>query len=114
MIDLHTTVYNTLTAAVAAPVYYTMFLHSGLETPCISYMEITNITNLQTDITDLDTISFQVDIWGKTISEIQENAVKVDAAMRNINFKRVSSAEMTDGVIIHKAITYECLAHSTI
>ena len=51
MIDYHPTLLKAL-KEIGLPVHYEMTLHSGLATPCISYMELTNYVSTQTDITD--------------------------------------------------------------
>ena len=42
MINYHAQLVNAL-KTIGIPVHYEMVLHSGVTTPCISYMEISNV-----------------------------------------------------------------------
>lgn len=96
------------------PTHYEMALKSGLSTPCISYMEINNYqeTDAQGASLGYSRITYQVKIWGHEIAVLQQNALKVDAVLRPLGFKRISSGELYDNnsTMIQKILTYECLA----
>ena len=111
MIDLHSTIVSAL-KTIGLPVHYEMILHSGMETPCISYMELTNFVQDQSDVSDISVIQFQVKIWGTSIATLQSYVPLIDKAMRDINFKRTSAAELYDNnsSMIQKVFTYEKLA----
>ena len=111
MVDLHQTIKAAL-ETIGLPVHYEMFLRSGLATPCISYMELTNFVERQTDITDISRLSYQIKVWDTSIQNVQNYAAQVDAIMRGLEFKRTSSAELhdTNSAMIQKVLVYSALA----
>lgn len=111
MIDFHQEIVKAL-ETIELPVHYEMFLKSGTETPCISYLELTNFVETQSDITDITTIQYQIKIWDNSIGTIQRYAPEVDKVMRALGFKRVSAQELYDtgSSMIQKVFTYEAKA----
>ena len=113
MIDYH----KDLVAALKniLPAHYEMNLHSGLATPCISYMEINNYDDATGDTLGYSRISYQVKVWGSDIGELQLYAKQIDSALRPLGFKRISSGELYDknSTMIQKIMTYEALASET-
>ncbi len=113
MINLHSQLVSALEEVL--PTHYEMALTQDTETPCISYMEINNYST--TESTDNSTlgysrITYQIKIWGHSISVLQRYAVEVDKTLRELGFKRISSGELYDNnsTMIQKILTYECLA----
>lgn len=115
MKNLHTTLVSKL-KELGIPVHYELMLHSGLATPCISYLELTNIIDKQSDISDISKIQYQVKIWDNEIETVQSYALQIDIALRSLGFKRVGSAELYDtkSTMIQKVLTYEVLTEETI
>lgn len=93
------------------PTHYEMVLHSGLETPCISYMELNNYASDNGDTIGYSRITYQVKVWSNDIAEIQEYALKIDEVLRPLGFKRIASNELFDNQssMIQKILTYEAL-----
>ena len=110
MIDYHKTLLNTLKAIL--PTHYEMTLHSGLKTPCLSFMELSNYVEDDGDSLGYSRIQYQIKIWANDIAIIQQYAPIVDKALRAIGFKRVGSVELYDNksAMIQKVLTYEALA----
>lgn len=110
MIDYHTTLVTALNSIL--PTHYEMTLTSGTDTPCISYMEISNADAATGSTIGYSTISYQVKVWGTDIDIIQKYALEVDTTLRSLGFKRGSSNEMYDNQssMIQKIMSYECLA----
>lgn len=112
MNDLHKDVVNALSTVL--PTHYEMSLHSGLDTPCISYMETNNycITEPKGATVGYSGITYQVKVWGNNIALIQRYALEVDNVLRPLGFKRVASGELYDNnsTMIQKILTYECIA----
>ena len=110
MIDFH----KQLVAALKTnhPTHYELNLHSGLETPCISYQERNNTMNETGDTLGYSTISYTIKVWGNDLAAIQENAIKIDNLLRPMGWKRTSSQELHDinTTMIQKIMTYEALA----
>lgn len=110
MINYHKELVSALNTVL--PTHYELVLHSGLTTPCISYMEITNIDDVTGNTRGYSRITYQVKVWGNDIADIQHYALLVDKVMRPLGFKRVGSAELhdTNSTMIQKVMTYQALA----
>lgn len=110
MVDFHTLLVQALETVL--PTHYEMILHSGLETPCISYMEINNYTVADDNYQGYSRLTFQVKVWAKNIAEIQKYSLEVDEVLRPLGFRRISSGELYDNnsSMIQKIMTFECLA----
>lgn len=110
MIDYHKEFVAALNTIL--PTHYEMVLHSGLDVPCLSYMELTNIATETGNTLGYSRLSYQVKVWAHSIEEIQAYALMVDAVLRPLGFKRISSAELYDNqsTMIQKIMTYEALA----
>lgn len=112
MIDYHKELVKTLNTVL--PTHYEMTLHSGLKTPCISYMEVNNYTTTETigATVGYSYITYQVKVWSNDIGEIQKYTIEIDKALRSIGFKRIASGELYDNnsTMIQKILTYEALA----
>lgn len=94
------------------PTHYEMILNSGLEVPCISYMELNNSVETNGDTLGYSRIIYQVKVWGRQLADLQGYALKIDEVMRKLGFKRISSGELYDNnsSMIQKILTYEALA----
>lgn len=110
MIDYH----KELVAALGniLPTYYELVLTTDTETPCISYQERNNAVDVNGDTRGYSRLSYTVKVWSNDIEELQSYALKVDAALRPLGWKRISSAELFDvnSTMIQKILTYEALA----
>lgn len=107
MIDYHKELVAALSTVL--PTHYEMILHSGIETPCISYMETNNYVSTTGTTLGYSNISFQVKVWATDIATIQKYVVEVDEVLRPIGFRRTSSTELYDNnsSMIQKILTYE-------
>lgn len=112
MVNYHKELVSALSTIL--PTYYEMTLHSGLETPCISYMETNNYAATDSIGATLgySWITYQVKIWGNDIGLLQDYAQKIDDVVRPLGFKRIASGELYDNnsTMIQKILTYQCLA----
>ena len=110
MIDFHKEIVTTLNTIL--PTHYEMVLHSGLETPCISYMELNNYDEENGNTMGYSRLMYQVKVWGNDIAELQYYALEIDKALRALGFKRTASGELYDmnSAMIQKVLTYEALA----
>lgn len=110
MIDLHKKLVSTLNTIL--PTHYEMVLHSGLETPCISYMELNNYVEANGNTLGYSRVVYQVKVWGSDIALLQQYALEIDNALRALGFKRTASGELYDNnsAMIQKILTYEALA----
>lgn len=112
MINFHEEVVSALNNIL--PTHYEMALTQDTKTPCISYMETNNysITEIINVSFGYSRITYQVKIWANDIATIQRYVPDVDAEMRALGFKRISSGELYDNnsTMIQKILTYEALA----
>lgn len=72
MIDYHSTLLSALKTIL--PTHYEMTLHSGLETPCISYMELSNVADAEGDTLGYSRLQYQIKVWGTNIADLQKYA----------------------------------------
>ena len=110
MIDYHSNLAAALNKIL--PTHYEMNLHSGLTTPCISYMETNNYVSDSGDTIGYSRLTYQIKVWSNNIADIQKYALAIDNALRPLGFKRISSGELYDNnsTMIQKILIYECLA----
>lgn len=112
MVDNHKSLIAALKSVL--PVYYEMTLHSGIKTPCISYMEVNNYETIPVTVHSTigaSRVVYQIKVWATDIAEIQKYAAKVDKALRQIGYTRTASGELYDNnsSMIQKILTYEGL-----
>lgn len=107
MINYHAELVSALNNIL--PTHYELTLHRGLSTPCISYMEISNIDAEVGDTLGYSRIQYQIKVWSNRIDEIQRYALEIDAVVRPLGFTRVSCNELHDreSTMIQKIMTYE-------
>ena len=110
MINYHEELVKTLNTIL--PTHYEMVLHSGLSTPCISYMELNNYDSDTGDTIGYSRITYQVKVWGNSVVDLQKYSLMIDKALKPLGFKRISSGELYDyqSTMMQKILTYECLA----
>ncbi len=113
MIDYHSTLVNALKTIL--PTHYEMVLHSGLATPCISYMELNNYDTETGDTLGYSIIKYQIKVWGENIGVLQKYAVDIDKKLKPLGWKRVASGELHDknSSMIQKILTYEAISIET-
>jgi hypothetical protein len=110
MVDYHSQLVKSLKTIL--PTHYEMTLHSGLKTPCISYMETNNYSAESGETVGYSRITYQVKVWANDIATIQKYAPKIDDVLRPLGFKRIASGELYDkqSTMIQKIMTFEALA----
>ena len=104
MINYHTQLVDTLSSVL--PTHYELFLKSGLDTPCISYQESNNYTEIGGDSLGYAQVTYTVKVWAKRMSDIQTYAARIDDALRPLGWRLTASGELTDGTMIQKILTY--------
>lgn len=113
MIDYHTQIVAAL--SLILPTHYEMVLCEGMATPCISYLETNNYVSHNGEDRAYSQITYQIKIWDNDIATIQSYVSKVDKAMRELGFVRISSGELydTESSMIQKIMTYRALGLET-
>lgn len=109
MIDYHKELVAALETVL--PTHYEMTLHSGLATPCYSYMETNNYVSDEGTTLGYSRIRYQVKVWATDIATIQKYALMADTVLRPLGFKRTATNELYDNnsSMIQKILTYEAL-----
>ena len=98
MLDIKPQVYETL-SSLGLPCFYEVFLTQETPLPCISYMERDNIADQEGDTLGYSTIRISAKVWGKSVKDLALYSVKIDAAMRELGFKRATTNELwLDGI----------------
>lgn len=112
MIDYHKQLVSAL-KEIGLPTHYEMVLHRGLETPCISYMELNNSVDSNGDTIGYSRITYQVKVWSNEIADLQKYALAIDNVLRPLGWKRVSAGELYDNnsTMAQKILTYEGLGY---
>lgn len=110
MVNYHANLVSTLETIL--PTHYEMVLTSKTQTPCISYMELSNVDTDTGDTFGYSRIQYQIKVWSHTIKDIQEYSMQIDAALRPMGWRRVGSQELHDSnsTMMQKILTYEALA----
>lgn len=110
MINYHADLVKALNSVL--PTHYEMTLTSKTATPCISYMELNNYVATNGDALGYSRLTYQVKVWGNSIEDLQKYALQIDAVLRPLGWKRISSGELYDqrSTMIQKIMTYEALA----
>lgn len=107
MLDTHKQIVNALKDIL--PVYYELICDSTTPKPCITYCEQKNDAYIEGEQLGYSWVGYYIKIWDNDISRIQENAIKVDNAMRGIGYKRISSTELFIDDNIEKVMIFEGL-----
>ena len=107
MIDYHSTLVSALKQIL--PTHYEMTLHSGIKTPCISYMELSNAAEEEGDTLGYSRLQYQIKLWGNEIATLQRYAQQIDAALRPLGWKRINAVELYDpnSTMMQKVMTFE-------
>ena len=107
MIDFHKELVASLNTVL--PTHYEMTLHSGIETPCISYMELNNYVSTSGTTLGYSYITYQVKVWATDIATIQRYVLEIDRVLRPLGLKRIASSELYDhnSSMIQKILTFE-------
>lgn len=109
MIDYDTQLVAALNTVL--PTHHELLLHRGLSTPCISYQEANNYDDATGDTIGYSRISYTIKVWGNDIKIIKKYILEIDAVLRPLGFKRVSTNELADrnSTMIQKIMVYEAL-----
>lgn len=110
MINYHADLVSALEGIL--PTHYEMVLTSKTTTPCLSYLELSNVDAETGDTLGYSRIQYQVKVWSNKIKDLQTYALEVDKVLRPLGWRRVSSQELFDlnSTMAQKVLTYEANA----
>lgn len=114
MIDYNKEIVSALKTIL--PIHHELTLTHNTKTPCLSYMELTNVVEESGDTLEYSRLSFQIKVWGTDLAALNAYAGQVDVKMRSLGFTRTSGGELYDRAssMIQKILTYEAKALETI
>lgn len=95
-------------AANGVEVYYEAFAEKEA-TPCISYMEASNISSAIGNTLKYSEVVFQVKVWAETIDELITITENIDNKLEENGFKRASCFETTDNGLLVKIMKYSAI-----
>lgn len=97
---------------IGLPVHYEMTLHSGLATPCISYINVQNKVYANGDTLGYSDLSYQVKVWANDIAVIMQYSQEIDNVLRPLGWKRTNYIELYDinSTMIQGIMNYEAMA----
>lgn len=111
MIDYSKEVVSALETVL--PAHHELTLSNTTKTPCISYMELTNVAEESGDTLEYSRITFQIKVWGTDLAVLNKAACEIDRLMRPLGFSRTGGGgELHDrnSSMIQKIMTYEAKA----
>lgn len=91
------------------PCYYELFCNGETKMPCITYIETENSANQTGDTIGYSTIEYTIKVWATEITNIEQYATAVDAAMRKMGFRRISATELSVENQYEKVMIYSAL-----
>ena len=92
------------------PTHYELFVDSNTKTPCLTYLELSNIAEQEGDTLRYSTLTFRIKIWGKADDDLYPYCSLLDDKMVELGFKRRAFNEMWVDQTQQLIFTYEALA----
>lgn len=110
MVDYHSNLVEALKTVL--PTHYELTLTKDTKTPCITYLEGNNYAVEEGNTIGYSRLQYIVKVWGHEIAQLQAYSLHIDAVLRPLGFKRISSGELYDrnSTMIQKILNYEALA----
>lgn len=110
MIDYDKEMHSALNKVL--PTSHELALSKSTKTPCISYMELSNVDTVTGDTLGYSRIAFQVKVWSHSIEDLKRYALEIDLVLRPLGFKRTGGNELHDkqSTMKQKILTYEANA----
>lgn len=97
MIDYKPTLVSQLETATGLDVYPENFIDASIETPCITYLEISNVSTIEGDTMRFSRIGIRIKLWGSDYEELNPYMLLLDNKMKNLGFTRTSYNELWSG-----------------
>lgn len=97
---------------IGLPVNYELVLHSGMTTPCISYMLINNADDVTGDTIGYSNLAFQIKTWGHDLTVLVGYIQEIDKVLRPLGWKRTNYNELGDpnSTMMQCIATYEAMS----
>ena len=91
------------------PTYYETFANDKTPTPCFTYMPLSNVANIDADLSRYSTLSYTVKVWGRSKDDYataKQKAIELDDKMLELGFHRIASQELWVGFSFQIVFTY--------
>lgn len=92
------------------PTYYELFLDNSITTPCLTYLEISNVPDKEADTLRYSTISYRIKLWHKDGVEVDQYIKEMDKLLYSLGFKRVAYNILWTDDLCQRIFTYQALA----
>lgn len=109
MVIYHTTLVSQLNT-LGYPVYFEKF-DIEKQTPCITYMEISNTDYANGDTLSYSELAFQIKVWGSTMAEIVTITASIDTLLKTLGFTRTLAFDTTDANFFVKVMRYNGMGY---
>lgn len=96
------------------PTHYELFVDSKTSTPCITYIEANNSTDVDGETLRYSRIVFLIKVWGNDLATLVPYLNEIDASMFEEGFHRVSYNELSYNNQLCLIGRYEARALETI
>lgn len=95
------------------PTYYELIADRTASKPCITYIESMNAADLEAESFGYSRLRYTVKVWGYTIDNLAGYCQQVDAAMRQLGYRRSGSYELAINDEIEIVMDYDALCVET-
>lgn len=92
------------------PTYDELFVDSTTETPCITYLELSNYADREGETLRYSTLNYRISLWGSINDELEEYDIQIDSIMFALGFKRRAYNELFMDTVVRHIFTYEAQA----
>lgn len=92
------------------PTYYELFVDSDTKTPCITYIELSNIADLEGQTLRYSKLAFRIKVWGTYNDDLHPYCSLLDKKMYELGFKRRAYNELWVDQMVQHIFTYEAMA----
>lgn len=92
------------------PTYDELFLDSNTKTPCITYLELSNVADQEGDTLRYSTLAYRITVWGNPEDELEVYDEQLDNIMFALGFKRRAYNEINGNTVIRHIFTYQAQA----
>lgn len=105
MLDYNKSLVTAL-QSVHSNVVLDLFRDSKTTLPCISYLERDNYAKADGDTVRHSYVSYTINVWTKTMSDLETYSQGVDNKMKELGFKRTYSTILFDGTVLHRVMYF--------
>lgn len=93
------------------PVYYELVVDSTATTPCITFMEQSDVAHQEADNLRYSYKSFRIKLWGDSLGEMAPISIQLDELMYALGFTRTNYNELWFNEKICMIFDYRGLAY---